>query len=430
MNGPDVEERAGTKGHRSLKSLSLSRRRLRLYHLVAAGLAVWCAGYAYLVTAVIPNGIYWLSYYAADYRAGFVRRGLAGAIIDVFPRDDYFIVAKSLMVGSVAVFFGGLATLMFHILRRGNFAERRVVVALLIPVLPCAVSFALLGPRPELFAAGALLVFGVLLTRLTTARATLVCSGCYGVFLAILAFVHEAIPIEFALGSVLAIAVLARVDRGCTRWICTLMAVTPGLFASALIAVLGHHGVASELCMQLPHKMMENTFKVPPDKALDYLLGNFESTSDYHDWVCTFITGAFDDDVSTAVHGVLHVGFPLLAAQFAHGLLVCGGTLWLARWFTGVSWRHFIAHVRGGLAPVVLAWAMMLVIFATGVDWIRWWTIILINVIGIYLTFAADTSAIEQPIPKKQVTVFVAMVILLACIPLSGAAGYSTGFAK
>lgn len=411
-----------------LGSLQLSWRRVLLYRSAAVALVLWCAAFIYTVVEIIPNAIYWLSYYAANYDAGFVRRGLAGELIQVFPPRDYFIVARSLMTLSVALYLAALLVLIRQVLNSGRRSERRVVVSLLIPVLPCAASFALMGPRPEFVAAGAFLLFIVALTRITNVRLIIVSSACYGLFIALMAFAHEAIAIEFILGAVLSIEVLSHLDREATRRWCIGLATVPGLAALGAITAFGRRDLAPQICKSLPHRTMQDTFKVPPDKLMDYAQGHFQSVEDYHNWVCRHIVPTFNEGVTQAMHTVWNLGLPLLAGGFIHGMLVCVLTIWLLTYFTGVPLREFLRSIRGGLLAPGLALAMMIPVFATGVDWIRWWAIITINVVCVYLMFAAGRPQIEEPISRKQLKVFVGVAIFLACVPLAGTAGYGTGF--
>jgi hypothetical protein len=397
---------------------------------MAIGFGVWSLFYVFMVTQLVPTTIYWIAYYVADYDSGFVRRGLAGELLDVVPRSHYFVAARTLVWGSIIVYFTALAALGWHALSRGNRSERRIVVALLIPVLPFSVAYALLGPRPELFAASALLALGMTLLHVKTARATVVCCALYGAVIAALAFVHEGIPLEFALGGVLAVLVLARAVNGSLQRFCLISVAGPGLIATILICIFGRRDVAAGLCAQVPHGAMKNTFAVPSGKLWDYILQRFHSDADYHDWACQHVVRRFDEGITTALHTVAHSGVPVLLAGFVHGLLVCLGTLWLIGYFTGVPFREFLRGVRGGLLLPIMAVALMVPLFATGVDWIRWWTIILINIASIYLIFAVDRPEMEKPVATKQVKVFAAVVLVLACIPVAGIAGYSTGFAS
>lgn len=379
-----------------------------------------------MLSEVIATAIYWLTYYAVDYSAGFVRRGLAGAIVSAFPARLYFPVSYALMWGSVAVYFLGLAVVMWQLLYRGERSERRLLTTLVIPVLPFAVTFALFGPRPELYAAGFLLTFATALTRIGTSKGTLLCSLAFGIVIAVLAFFHEAIPLEFSLGAVLAIAVLAGNQSPAKQALCIALTVLPGLAAASAVVALGRRDVESELCARVPHGMIRDPWKVPSDRAIDYLLGRYESVSDYHNWVCERVIPYFGADFSAGMHSVAKLGLPALFGSFIHGLIVCVGTLWLIRFFTRVSGREFVRRIRGGLWGPATAASLMVPIFASGADWIRWWTIILINVAGIYLLFASGREEIEAAVSKRDMKWFIVAVVVLACIPLSAVAGYFT----
>ncbi len=407
--------------------LPLPVARARLYYGAAIGLALWFVGYVFLLAKVLPTAIYWLSYYAVNYSAGFVRRGLAGHITALFPEKYYFPIVYTLMWGSFAVYCASLALVARHILLSGARSERRIVVSLLIPVLPFAVTFAIFGPRPELFAASALLVFGLALAR---QRPVVITSAVYGMVIAALAFFHELIPIQFTLGAVLAIAVLSPSATPAAKRLGMLAATCPGLVATAIIVAFGRRDVGPQLCAQVPHHLIQNPFQVPPDKIVDYALGRYTSVSDYHDWVCSNILPYFSADVSAWLRSVTSLGAGPLVAGFVHGLVVCVVTLWLIGYFTGVRWRSFLEHIHGGIWLPLVALAMMIPIFATGVDWIRWWTIILINVAGIYLIFAADRAEIEKAVSARQVKVFAAVLIVLAFLPVSAGPGYFSGWIK
>ena len=410
-----------------LNYTALSRRRARFYSALAVFLLIWLVVYTYLVVKVIPLAIYWISYYSADYSAGFVRRGLAGEIPDAFPEQHYFTVVYALTWGAVVAYCAGLAFLAYRVLFSGRRSERRLMVAFLIPVLPFAVTFALFGPRPELYGAAALIAFTLLISRRGSARAALAVSACFGLFLALLAFVHEAIPLEFALGSVLAIAAVGGSDSAQIRRACMALAILPGLLASGVVMLATRANIAKQqLCAMVPHGLIENPFVVPPGRQVDYLLGRYDSVSDYHDWMCQAVVPYFGGDFSDAVRSVANQGFPVLAGGFLHGLIVVIGSMWLIQYFTGVGWKQFVGRIRGGIGLPLLALALMVPLFATGVDWIRWWTLIAIDIGVVYLFFAAGRAEMERPVPRRQLKIFAAAAIILALVPFSGPTRYST----
>lgn len=406
----------------------LPSSRAKLYYAVAIGLVVWAAGYVLLLSKVLATAIFWLTYYAVDYSAGFVRRGLAGSIVSAFPAQYYFPVSYALMWGSVAFYCTGLAVVMWRIIYRGKRSERRLMTALAIPVLPFALTFAVFGPRPELYAGGCLLIFATSLTLLTTSRGVLLSAGAYGFAIAVLALFHEAIPLEFALGSVLATAVLATNLQPRMRALSMALAVLPGLAAMGAVVAFGRRDVAAELCARVPHGMVRDPWRVPAGRGADYLLGRYDSVSDYHDWVCERVIPFFGASFSAGVHSVAKLGFPILFGSFLHGLIVCMGTLWLIQFFTRVSGREFVQHIRVRLWVPVVAASFMIPVFASGTDWIRWWTVILINIAGVYLLFASGREGIETAVNKRDRKWFVVAVVLLGLIPLSAVNTYYTGW--
>lgn len=430
MLSQDHDRQTSTGTSTFLNYLPLPSTRAKIYGAVAIGVVLWGVGYVVVMSKVIATAIYWITYYAVDYSAGFVRRGLAGQIVTFFPSQYYFPVSYALMWGSFAFFLLGLAVVGFHLMYSGQRSERRLMTALAIPVLPFALTFAVFGPRPELYAAGCLWIFATTLTHCRTTRGVLSSIGVYSIAIAVLALFHEAIPMEFALGAVLAISVLTTNLKPITRIVGILFAVLPGLITTVLVVGLGRRDVAAELCARVPHGMVRDPWKVPSGRSIDYLLGRYESVSDYHDWVCERVIPYFGASFSAGVRSVLNLGMPALIGSFMHGLVVCAGTLWLIQYFTRVRGRDFLRHIQGGLWAPILAASLMIPIFASGVDWIRWWTIILINIAGVYLLFASDRKEIETGVSRRDFRWFIVAVVLLAIFPLSATAGYFTDWVR
>ena len=428
MLSADQERQRSEANSTFLSYLSMPSRRVKLYYAVAIGLVIWAVGYVLLLSKVIATAIFWLSYYAVDYSAGFVRRGLAGAIVSAFPDQYYFPASYVLMWGSFAFYMFGLAVVIWRIMYRGKRSERRLMTALVIPVLPFALTFAVFGPRPELYAAGCLLIFATALTRLDSGRSALLWAAAFGVAVAVLGLFHEAIPLEFALGAVLAITVLAGNLKPATRMLMMALAIVPGLAATGAVVLFGRRDVAAQLCARIPHGLIRDPWNVPEGRGMDYLLGRYESVSDYHDWVCERVIPFFGASFSAGVHTVTKLGAPILLASFFHGLIVCVGTLWLIRFFTRVRGRDFVRHIRGGLWVPIVAAVFMVPVFASGTDWIRWWTMILINIAGVYLLFASGRPEIETEVSRRDVKWFIAAVVVLGCIPLSAVNTYYTGW--
>lgn len=407
------------------KYAQLPDKRARAYVLVSIWLVVWAIVHLYVAMAAFSNALLWLTYYAVNYEQGFVRRGLAGELIRIFPDSHYFTAAYTVLWVSVAVWLIALIWLSVSI---GARSERRIMLALVVPVLPFAFSYAVYSPHPELFGMTALLAFSMSLTRVRTPRPRMIFSALYGITTAVLAFVHEAIPLELALGAILAIVVLSKDATRAAQRICAVLAVGPGIVSVLLIAALGRRDVAVQLCTQVPHGMVEDPWAVStsPQNALNYIRGRVDSQSDYHDWVCHRVTPMINASVTDGIHAVVHWGFFPLIGSFILGLLYFVGTIWMIRYFSGVPVSVFLNEFRKNLVLPVLASALLVPLFVVAVDWTRWWMLITFDVAIVYILYAIARPEIEQGPTRRTLLVFVCAVIVLAVIPTGAANNVGT----
>jgi hypothetical protein len=410
------------------KYAPLADKRARVYVLVSLWVVVWAIVHVYLVAAVFSNAILWLSYYVVNYDFGFVRRGLAGELIRIFPFADYFTAAYTVLWGSTVVWLTALAVLIWLILSKGGRSGRSIMLALVVPVLPFSLSYAVYSPHPELFGMTALLAFSISLTRVRTARSRMILSALYGIAMAVLALMHEAIPLEFALGATLAIVVLSKDATRRAQRICAVLAVGPGIAFALLIAALGRRDVGSQLCTRVPHGMVARLWPpyATPQYILDYILGRTERRADYHDWMCANLTPMIDVDMRTAVQMVADWGIVALTSAFILGLLYFVGTTWMIRYSSGVPIRDFLNEFRSNRALPVLALALVVPLFVTAVDWTRWWVLITFDVAIVYILFAIYRPEIEQTPSRRNVMIFMWAVILLAVIPTGAANNVGT----
>jgi hypothetical protein len=361
-----------------------------------------------------------LSYYVVNYDFGFVRRGLAGEFIRIFPDKQYFTGAYVILFASIAVWLVALVWLCLSCLSKGARCERRIMLALTIPALPFSFTYAVYNPHPELFGMTALLAFSMSLTRVSTPRSRMILAATYGLAIAVLALIHEAIPLVFALGAILAILVLAGDATPAMRRICAALAVGPGIFVVLLIATLGRRDVGAQLCDRVPHGMVEYPWAAitnKPQKALDYVLSSGQSKSDYHDWVCRNLTPTIDADLLAAVHSVSQIGFSFLFGSLILGLLLFAITIWLISFLSGVAISAFLQKIRGDLMLPGLGLALLVPLFVVAVDWSRWWILISFDVAIVYILYAITRPEIEQPPSRRTLLVFVCFVMVLAVIP-------------
>ncbi|MCV6967002.1 hypothetical protein H7J50_24835 [Mycobacterium intermedium] len=386
-------------------------------------MAMCAASHVYIVVALFSNNIFWLTYYVADYDSGFVRRGLGGELIDLIPVENYFTAAHTVLWSSVGAWLIAVGVLMRHILHKGARSERRVMLALLAPVLPFSLSYAVFTPHPELFGMAALLLFTISLTKLHGHRCRVLACALYGLTMAVLALLHEAIPLALSLGATLAIIVLVKDATRAQRRLCAALAVAPGVVSVLVVAVLGRRDIAAKLCAQIPHGRLDNPWAVAttPQRALDYMLGRIESSSDYHDWACENAIPIFDADTSAAVHFVMQFGPARLLGSFSLGMLFFAATLGLIRVCSAVPLGIFVSDLRSHRVLPMLSGSLLVPLFATGADWTRWWILITFDVAGVYLLAAIDRPEIERRPRARTTKVFGWVIVALAFLPTGAA---------
>jgi hypothetical protein len=319
-----------------------------------------------------------------------------------------------------------LAALMWVVLARSGRSERAVMVALLIPVLPFGYAFALYSVRPDLFGAAALIGYGIFLLYAWSPGSTVVCSAVYGVLTAVLSLMHEAIGLEFALGAILAVVVLAR-DR--PRWVqrlCMLLAVGPGVASALVVAALGRHDIASKLCSQVPHRTIENPLatKRSLPEVRDFLLHGRRVQADYHEWICRNILPNYDYSIGKAVKIVADIGLSALLTSTAVGVLALAGTACFLGYFSGVPFGGFVGLLRGRLIWPLVGAAVMVPVFVTGFDWVRWWVIVTFGIAVVYLLYASDRPELRREPPEGTVRVFVGVVVAAALLPIGTIPGF------
>ncbi|MEB3981848.1 hypothetical protein OQ968_11285 [Mycobacterium sp. 663a-19] len=395
----------------------LPDRRARIYVGVAIGLLTWAALGVFLAATVVNVDTYLFSYYAADYTFGFVRRGLAGEMINLFPAGSYFTAATVLRWASSAVYSISLAAVAWLVLSHGGRSERRIMLALLIPVLPFGFAFAI-AARPDLFGAAVFVAYAIALVYARSPRAITACSAAYGISIAVLALAHEGVVFELSLGAILAILVLARRAAPNVQRLGAVLAIGPGVISALCILFLGRHGISSQLCSRVPHKSVGDALTNPSfSKGVDYFILGHRPQVDYHDWVCHNITKMNDYGVGHFI-GIVAGNPSLRLMSLVLGLAAVALTLYLIGYFSKVPFGEFTNHIRGRSIWVLLGVALAVPLFLAALDWVRWCTFFSLDIGVVYILYALNSPQLQGKPTPKEVRVFVCVVVALALFPI------------
>jgi hypothetical protein len=409
----------------AILSITTGQRARPLFYVgVGVAIAMWSAVVLFVAINVVPLDVYWTSYYAVNYSFGFVRRGLAGELVRLVP-GHYFTAALGLRWLSTAAYLCALALVLGVVLFGRRRSERRLMVAMLIPLLPFGIPFAVYSARPDLFGAAALAVFAVAMGFVRSRTAAMAWCVAYGLTIAALTLVHEAIGMQFGLGAVLAIVVLGAA-LGSARRRGVLLAVAPGVVASLGVAAFGRHGIASQLCSALPHHPMPNPLATITSLSTlaQYVFGSQRSQTDYHDWVCRNVMPIYDYGVEDAIRIVANIGLVGLTVSLLFGAVAFAVTMCGISGVSGVPLSAFVDQLRGGMAWVGAGLILIVPVFLTGFDWTRWLIIVSFDVAIVFIIFAARRPELDQSPTPKALRLFVFLVIAFALIPLGTVPGF------
>ncbi|WP_431232282.1 hypothetical protein ACQ856_22845 [Mycolicibacterium psychrotolerans] len=384
-------------------------------------LVLWAAVLLTLAITVVPDG-YWYSYFAIDYSVGFIRRGLAGEMLGLFGPAHYFGGLAVLRWIPTVAFVLGLAAVAWTIAVRSGRSQRRRLIALLIPVLPFGFAFALFSARTDLLGGAALAIFAVVLTRVATARTTVIASAVYGLALAVLTLIHEATPFLFGLGVLSALTVLARHLDAKAFWTSVVAALGPPVLIALALAAFGRQKVSPQLCQLVQHGPMNHPLAGKP--TIGQLLSGFHYYVDYHDWFCRAFLPLFDMTFSEGLRFVGSIGVVALTGSTVYGLATLVIGMLAISHVAGVPVRRFTAILRGRPLALLVGIVMILPVFATGVDWVRWWVIIAFDLGVVFLLYTRDQPEIDEPPTRRTLIVFAVGAILLAVIPIGIIPGF------
>ncbi|OBG28916.1 hypothetical protein A5672_03740 [Mycobacterium alsense] len=377
-----------------------TRRRGFAYAIVGLLVLLYLASWVVFASVYQPN-LPFFPYYAVDYSQGLVRRGLGGEILNLLPADLYFTDLLILRWLVPALFGVGIAAVAWTVAVKFGRSERRLMLALLTAILPLGFVHAVVLPTPDLIGEAALAVFAVVLASAKGHRALPVTSAIYGMTIAVLTLLHEAVPFLQALGAVLAIVVLAHSSAKSQRR-SALLAVAPGLAVALAIALLRRQDVSSH-CDRLPHRAIRWASGLTPSGEHAYV--------DYHDWTCRFITVTTRQ---TPFIGPSQIGWSPLIMSTVAGMVIVALTMVVISRISGVPFARFRQAAQGRLSWVTLAALLLLPVFATSADWTRWWIAVSFDVGVVYLLYASRQPESARSATRRTRVFFAVAIVFFA----------------
>ena len=393
----------------------ITDRRRRFYVTVGVLLAVWAAALLALSATVIPD-MYWYSYYSIDYTVGFVRRGLAGELAALLPGQNYFLEQRVGRWFSSGAFIFGLAGLAWWVAARSGRSERRLQLAFLVVILPFGFAFGLLQAGSTLFGGAVLAGFAIALAASESDRSVFIASAVFGAVTAVATLVHEAIPLLYGLGVIAALAVLASHLNRKGFWTSCALALGPGMLTGLAVAVFGRRGVSEELCEFVPQGWVNNPLAGNPTTG--QLLSGYTYYVDYQDWACRNITPFYDRHLIDAVNYVGRLGPGGMIVNTLFGMGIVALSILAISGVSGVPFARMRTLLGQRWPAVVIGFCLILPVFMTGIDWVRWWVVIAFDIGIVYLLYASKQPEVDLPPSRRSMRVFVATMILLALFPV------------
>lgn len=281
------------------------------------------------------------SYLTVDYRAGFLRRGLAGEVLHLLAgTGPGAVTAAGVLVAAVPTL--AVLVLLEALVRRRSTAA--ATTAVLLAASPFVLDQLWLHRRPDQLGLAVLVVAGLLVTGPPRWR-TPGLAGC-GLAFGVLALVHEGTWLYGGTVAVALVVVVAGTAR--ERLARAALVGVPGAVVVLAVGLVGAATPAQVAVLQATTR--------PTDRGSSVL----------------FYLG---DDVGTSVARVAGFDHGQQLVMLALGAaLVAGHAWWLRRWAGG----DLLARARAvlprawSLAVLAVLGASVALTFATGTDWVRW----------------------------------------------------------
>jgi hypothetical protein len=319
-------------------TISLRNVRLLAYALVAIQVAQG---------APLGMGSFQRTYWVANYDHGFVRRGLTGTLLQVIAgrRTETSILVAGWVVVSLAT--ASLILVVELLLRRATTVS--CILALLVASSPFTIDSAFTRRGPDQLAIPLLVLLGVGLVHRPKWKLRL--CGAAGVLFATLVFFHEGVVLEFLPFALVMVVLVARWGKDRWRTAETGRALAcvalPSLAAGVVVLAYGRPSVAQILSL----RQDAASAGLAPD-AVNYFHLNLRQSLDI---MANYPRGPLTRSMAIGIS---------YAVAYAVAL-----RRWAGRNPALDAWR------ASPFGPIVVTGtlAAVVVLFATGHDWLRWW---------------------------------------------------------
>jgi len=292
---------------------------------------------------------YGRSLWYVSYEFGFIRRGLAGEVLRLVAGGSPSLLTVDLTQNAVALLMLGVATALVALLCRQRTVVGYATAALLV-VAPFGFDSVGGQRRPDLLGFLTLALIGI--WAATRRVHPIVLAAVGGGLLAVSTFVSEVSPLIVGPWLVLCVGATARASSRprATSWLAMTLAAAPSVVALAVLAAVGQGA---------PPQVAALEERAPPG-----IRG--------HGSVFAYL----DDTVRESL-GKVVAGPSRLALSVLVGAILCGLVLFCARAGLGgaravFGWILPTRALRVGWTMAALAGATVL--FALGLDWLRWIT--------------------------------------------------------
>ncbi len=304
----------------------------------------------------IANSSFTQSYYLITYNHGFVRRGLIGEVFrlivgvpTVSEVDGTADLVAILAIGAVLI-------LIEVLIRRGS--PESCSMAILLAASPFILDYIVVDRRPDLLAIPVLVALGFVLMVKT--RGLIVWLGGMGLVFGVLALVHEdVLMIELPWAIVLVtVATLGRAGDVAGRGGASLVKI----LVERLAALVVPSAIAAVALV---------TYGLPSAGKVAKLRADVSSFPLHGGTMFVYLP----DTLSKSIHRVE----TLPRSDILHTIALClllfiPQVVWVVFWgrtrLTAIFTRQ--GHRAIGVALCVVVVIPMFVLFATGVDWLRW----------------------------------------------------------